>query len=180
MKRTHLSWGILGGAVIAWKQVAPAIHQSSYGTLSALASRSAEKAEQWKNRYPGITVHDSYDALLSDPDIDAIYIPLPNHLHVEWTEKALQAGKHVLCEKPIALSAEEIDRLIELRDKTGLLAAEAFMVVHHPQWQRVRKIIASGEIGELVYIHGVFTYNNSADPGNIRNNAETGGGASGT
>lgn len=177
MNKGYLSWGILGQASIAQKQVAPAIHQSRFGTLTALATRSPDKAGWWEDHFPGITVHPSYDALLGDPEIEAIYIPLPNHLHVEWTQRALKAGKHVLCEKPMALNSGDIDGLIRLRDETGCLAAEAFMVLHHPQWQRVRDIIGSGEIGELAHIEGAFTYNNSADPANIRNRKETGGGA---
>jgi predicted dehydrogenase len=119
---------------------------------------------------------DSYDALLADPEIDAVYIPLPNHLHVEWAKKAMRAGKHVLCEKPIAMKADEIDALIALRDETGLLCAEAYMIVHHPQWHRAREIVQSGGIGDLVLVDAVFSYDNSADVENIRNTPETGGG----
>ena len=123
-----------------------------------------------------MTLHTDYVALLDDPGVDAIYIPLPNAHHVEWTAKCLEAGKHVLCEKPIALQASEIDRLIDLRDRTGLVAAEAFMVVHHPQWLRVRALVAEGAIGRLVHVQGAFTFFND-DPGNIRNDATVGGGA---
>jgi predicted dehydrogenase len=118
---------------------------------------------------------DSYEAVLQDPEVDAVYIPLPNHLHVDWTLRALHAGKHVLCEKPIALAAPEIDALIAARDDTGLQAAEAFMVVHHPQWRHVRDRIAAGDIGTLRHVEGAFTYNNP-DPANYRNQAGTGGG----
>ena len=177
MKKAYISWGILGQAKIARDLVAPAIHRSKYGALTALATRSPESSGEWKEQYPGITIHGSYEELLSDPGVDALYIPLPNHLHVQWTSRALGAGKHVLCEKPIALQAEEIEKLIDLGDKAGLLAAEAFMVVHHPQWLRVRELLSAGEIGELRHVQGAFTYNNVDDPTNIRNRADTGGGA---
>ena len=117
-----------------------------------------------------------YDALIADPDIDVIYIPLPHHMHVEWTVKALNAGKHVLAEKPIAMQADDFDRLIAVRDASGLLAAEAYMIVHHPQWQRARQMVADGAIGRVIHITGGFSYDNSDDPQNIRNQAATGGG----
>ena len=122
-------------------------------------------------------MHDSYEALLADPGIEAVYIPLPNHLHVEWATKAMQAGKHVLCEKPIAMKADQIDALIELRDQTGLLATEAYMIVHHPQWQHCRQLVEDGAIGRIVHADASFSYDNSADTGNIRNRPETGGGS---
>ncbi|MFC7703315.1 Gfo/Idh/MocA family protein [Plastorhodobacter daqingensis] len=172
---THLRWGVLGAAKIARNFVCPAIHQAEGAALVALATQSAEKAQPFLARYPGLRIHDSYEALLQDPDIDAVYVPLPNHLHVEWTERALRAGKHVLCEKPIALAASEIDRLIAARDETGLMAAEAFMILHHPQWQRARDLLKDGAIGRLRHVDGVFTYRNT-DAGNIRNRAEMGGG----
>lgn len=125
---------------------------------------------------PDLKVYDSYDALLADPLIDAVYIPLPNHLHVEWSLKAMDAGKHVLCEKPMTMQAQEFDDLIAKRDQTGVLAAEAYMIVHHPQWQHVRRLIADGAIGKLVHVAGAFSFDNRADTGNIRNRAETGGG----
>jgi predicted dehydrogenase len=123
-----------------------------------------------------VRIHKTYEALLADAEVDAIYIPLPNHQHVEWTAKCLAAGKHVLCEKPLALKAEEIDGLIALRDRTGLLAAEAFMVTHHPQWIRARQLVRQGAIGRLRQVQGAFTFFNE-DPGNIRNRADMGGGA---
>jgi predicted dehydrogenase len=173
--KAPVRWGILGGAKIARDYVAPAIHQAEGATLAALATTSPEKAEPFEARYPDLRIVPSYEALLDDPDIDALYIPLPNHLHVEWTERALKAGKPVLCEKPIALAASEIDRLIALRDETGLLAAEAFMIVHHPQWQRARSLVAEGALGRLVHVDAAFTYRNT-DSGNIRNQAALGGG----
>ncbi|WP_112322462.1 Gfo/Idh/MocA family protein [Oceanibium sediminis] len=171
----HVNWGILSAAKIAKDWVAPAIHQSKRGRLAAIASRTPGKAEALAAPY-GARVLGDYDALLADPDIDAVYIPLHNADHVPWTRAALQAGKHVLCEKPIALRAEEIDELIAARDATGKLAAEAFMVCHHPQWDHVRDLVANGEIGTLSQVQGVFTYHNP-DPANIRNQPELGGGA---
>jgi len=171
-----VNWGVLGAANFAKDHMAPAIHMARGARLAALATRSAEKAAPFRAFCPDLTIHDSYEALLADPEIEAVYIPLPNTLHVEWTRKCLEAGKHVLCEKPIAMKAGEIDDLITLRDRTGLMATEAYMIVHHPQWQRAREIVASGGIGRLAHVSAFFSYDNSADPGNIRNRAETGGG----
>ncbi len=171
-----VNWGILGAAKFAREQMGPAIHAARGGRLAALATSSADKAAPFLARTPDLRIHDSYDALLADPGIDAVYIPLPNHLHIEWTKKALQAGKHVLCEKPIAMRAEEIDEIIALRDQTGLLASEAYMIVHHPQWQKAKALYEEGAIGKLIRVSGTFSYDNSGDPGNIRNTAGTGGG----
>ncbi|MEC3859997.1 Gfo/Idh/MocA family oxidoreductase [Mesobacterium sp. TK19101] len=173
----HVRWGILGAAKFAREHMGPAIHAARGGRLAALATSGADKAAPFVDRVPGLVVHDSYEALLADPGIDAVYVPLPNHLHVAWTRKALEAGKHVLCEKPIAMAAEEIDTLIATRDATGLLAAEAYMIVHHPQWQKAKALYESGVIGDLVQVRAAFSYDNSADPGNIRNSADSGGGA---
>jgi len=172
-----IRWGILGAAKFAAEHMAPAIHEAEGAKLSALATSSPEKAAPFLAFCPDLALFDSYDALLASPDIDAVYVPLPNHMHVEWTKKALLAGKHVLTEKPITLKAEEFDALITLRDQTGLLAAEAFMIVHHPQWQRARQLFQDGAIGNLVHVQGHFSYDNRDDPGNIRNKPETGGGA---
>lgn len=168
-------WGILGASKFALNQMAPAIHSARRAELVALATRDASRAAPFSAFCPGLRVHESYEALLADPGIDAVYIPLPNTLHVEWSEKAMRAGKHVLCEKPIAMAAGDIDRLIALRDETGLFATEAYMIVHHPQWQRARALVQEGAIGEVLQVNGVFSYNNP-DPGNIRNQAGTGGG----
>ncbi len=172
-----VNWGVLGAAKFAREHMARAIHAAAGARLAALATSSPGKAAGFQAFAPDLRVHESYEALLADPEIDAVYIPLPNHLHVEWTDKALQAGKHVLCEKPIAMRADQIDGLIALRDKTGLLAAEAYMIVHHPQWQRARALYEDGAIGKLVLVDGVFSYDNRGDPGNIRNKPETGGGS---
>jgi predicted dehydrogenase len=168
-------WGILSAAKIAREWVAPAIHASARGRVSAVASLTPGKAEALAAPYDART-HASYEALLADPEIDAIYIPLPNGAHVEWTVKCLEAGKHVLCEKPIALKAEEIDTLIAARDRSGRFAAEAFMVTHHPQWVRTRELVRGGAIGRLTHVQGAFSFYNS-DPANIRNDPAQGGGA---
>ena len=175
MGRQQVRWGILSAAKIAREWVAPALDRSERGALVAVASRTPGKAEALAAPY-GARTHATYEALLADPEVDAIYIPLPNGDHVEWTAKCLEAGKHVLCEKPLALKAEEIDGLIALRDRTGLVAAEAFMVTHHPQWIRVRELLAEGAIGRLRHVQGAFTFFND-DPANIRNVPELGGGA---
>jgi predicted dehydrogenase len=170
-------WGILGAAKFAREHMARAIHAAEGADFAAIATSDPAKAAPFRAFAPNIRVHLDYDALLADPDIDAVYIPLPNHMHVEWTLKALKAGKHVLTEKPIAMNAGEFDALIAARDASGLLAAEAYMIVHHPQFVRAREIVQSGAIGKLVHVNAVFSYNNASDTGNIRNRPETGGGA---
>ena len=172
-----LRWGVLGAAKIARDQLCPAIHQAARGQLVALATRDSARAAPFVAQYPGLRVHDNYNALLDDPEIDAIYIPLPNDMHIPWSVRAIEAGKHVLCEKPMALRADQFDALIDLRDRAGLVVAEAFMVLHHPQWARLRALLAGGEIGALGHVEGIFAYNNANDPGNIRNLAAHGGGA---
>jgi predicted dehydrogenase len=169
-------WGVLGAANFAREHMAPAIHAAKGAELAALATSDPAKAEGFRAFAPGIAVHDSYEALLADPTIDAVYIPLPNHMHVEWTLKTLAAGKHVLTEKPIALKAREIDQIIAARDRTGLLAAEAYMIVHHPQWHRAKEWFEAGEIGDLVHADVAFSFN-LTDGGNIRMKPETGGGS---
>ncbi len=170
-------WGILGAAKFARQHMGPAINAANGAVLAGLATSDPAKAEPFAAIAPGLKVYGSYDALLADPDIDAVYVPLPNHVHVEWTKACLDAGKPVLCEKPIAMEAAEIDELIEARDQSGLLAAEAYMIVHHPQWIRARELFREGAIGDLVLVDTVFSYDNSAEPGNIRNRPETGGGS---
>ncbi|MGY6705737.1 Gfo/Idh/MocA family protein [Roseinatronobacter sp.] len=170
-----MRWGILGAAKIARTDVAPAIQLAKGAELVAVATRDTDRAAPFQALAPELQVHNSYDALLADPNIDAVYIPLPNHLHVEWSLKAAQAGKHVLCEKPIALHANDIDQLIAARDTTGRLIAEAFMVAHHPQWALARDLMAQGAIGQLEHVEGCFTYTNR-DLSNIRHIADMGGG----
>ncbi|WP_171204567.1 Gfo/Idh/MocA family protein [Ruegeria sp. HKCCA0235A] len=171
-----VQFGVLGAAKFAREYMAPAIHAANGARLAALATSDAAKAEPFQSFCPDLQVFDSYDALLADAGIDAVYIPLPNHMHTEWSLKALKAGKHVLCEKPMTMKADEFDALIQKRDQSGLLAAEAYMIVHHPQWQLARKLIADGAIGNLVHVTGAFSFDNRSDPRNIRNRAETGGG----
>ncbi|WP_119308888.1 Gfo/Idh/MocA family protein [Cohaesibacter haloalkalitolerans] len=170
-----IRWGILGTAKIAREQLVPAIHASRNGLLQAVASRNGENAKAFAERFGMPLAFGSYEELLASKDVDAIYIPLPTSQHVEWTRRCLEAGKHVLCEKPISLHAREIEALIEARDKSGLVATEAFMVTYHPQWQLVRSLLADGAIGVLKHIQGVFTYYN-VDPNNMRNQVELGGG----
>jgi predicted dehydrogenase len=170
-------WGVLGAADFARGQMARAIHMAEGADLWALATTSPAKAEGFRAFQPRLAVHDSYEALLDDPDVEAVYVPLPNHLHVEWTVRALGAGKHVLTEKPIAMREDEFDELITARDAAGRLAAEAYMIVHHPQWRRARELVQGGAIGTLLHVDAAFSYDNRDDPGNIRNRPETGGGS---
>lgn len=176
MMRKPVQWGILGAAKFARQFMGPAIHAASGARLAGLATSDAAKADPFLEFCPDMKVFNDYSDLLADPDIHAVYVPLPNHLHVEWSLKALDAGKHVLCEKPMAMRAEDFAQLVQKRDETGLLAAEAYMIVHHPQWQHVRDLIADGAIGKLVHVTAAFSFDNRADTGNIRNRAETGGG----
>ncbi|MDZ7908228.1 MAG: Gfo/Idh/MocA family oxidoreductase [Gemmobacter sp.] len=171
-----IRWGILGAAKFALNHMAPAIHAARGAELAALASSAPEKADAFRAFAPGLRLHDSYEALLADPGIDAVYIPLPNHLHLEWSLKAIAAGKHVLTEKPMTLKAAEFDQLIAARDASGLLVAEAYMILHHPQWQKVRDLIAGGAIGRVNHVDTAFSFDNGAEPGNIRNRPETAGG----
>ena len=170
-----IKWGILGASNFAQNQMGPAIHAAKWAELVAIGTRNPAKAAGFSAFAPGLKVHDSYEAVLTDPDVDAIYIPLPNHMHVDWTLKALETGKHVLCEKPLGLQAEDFDAVIAARDASGLLAAEAYMIVHHPQFIRAREIVQSGEIGSLVYVDAAFSFFND-DLNNIRNQESAGGG----
>ena len=167
-------WGVLGAARIALNKVVPGMKKSKWCEIRAIASRSLGTARQAADGLGIPRAYGSYEALLADPDIEAVYIPLPNHMHVPWLLKAAEAGKHVLCEKPIALSAQEAARLRSI--PAGILAMEAFMVRFHPQWLRARDLVRSGQIGELRAIQVFFSYRN-LDPGNIRNLADIGGGA---
>ncbi|WP_299282998.1 Gfo/Idh/MocA family oxidoreductase [uncultured Tateyamaria sp.] len=171
-----IRWGILGASNFARKDMAPAIHAAQGAELSALATSDPAKAGPFSAFCPGLKIYDGYDALLADPSIDAVYIPLPNHLHVAWSLKAMAAGKHVLCEKPMAMAASDYDALIEARDSSGLFATEAYMIVHHPQWHRARALYQAGEIGKLIHVDAMFCYDNGADTANVRNRPETGGG----
>lgn len=169
-------WAILGAGKFAREHMGPAINAAEGAELVALGTSSAQKAVPFAAFAPGLRVHETYEAVLSDVDVDVVYIPLPNHLHIEWAKKALKAGKHVLVEKPVGLRAEQIDPLIALRDETGLQCTEAYMISHHPQWARVRHMIADGAIGELRHVDGIFTYNNP-DMTNVRFDEAKGGGS---
>lgn len=174
---TLTRWGILGAAKFAREHMGPAIALSKGAELAAIATRDPEKAIPFQSLNANLTVYQNYDELLGDPAIDAIYIPLPNDLHIPWAIKALEAGKHVLVEKPASLSVEEFDTLIAARDASGLMAAEAYMIVHHPQWQKMREIFRSGVLGDLRRVESIFSYDNSGDPGNIRRQETHGGGS---
>jgi predicted dehydrogenase len=169
-------WGILGAANIALEKVIPGMRGSALAQVVAIASRDIAKAQAAASCLGIPRAYGSYQELIDDPDIEAIYNPLPNHLHVPWSIRAAEQGKHVLCEKPIALTAREALDLLEARDRTGVQIGEAFMVRTHPQWHKVREIIASGRIGEMRLIAGHFSYYRR-DPGDIRSRVEWGGGA---
>jgi predicted dehydrogenase len=171
-----IRWGILSTANIGTKRVIPAIQSSELGMVAAIASRDGERAAAAAAQFGVRRSYGSYQALLDDPEIDAVYNPLPNHLHVEWTVKALEAGKDVLCEKPIALNAHEAEALVQARDRTGRKVIEAFMVRSHPQWLRVRELVRSGRIGTVRAVQSAFVFT-VLDPKNVRNQAEIGGGA---
>jgi predicted dehydrogenase len=169
-------WGVLSTAKIGVTKVIPAMQRSEWCEIVAIASRDLSKAKAAAAELNIPNAYGSYDELLADNSIEAIYNPLPNNLHVPWTVKAAEAGKHVLCEKPIALNATEARMLIDVRNRTGMRIQEAFMVRTHPQWLETRRLIHSGRIGSLRSITGFFSYFNP-DPTNIRNHLELGGGA---
>jgi predicted dehydrogenase len=173
---TKVRWGVLSTAKIGTQKVIPAMQRGTLSEVTAIASRDADRARTAASALGIAKTYGSYEALLADPDVDAIYNPLPNHLHVPWTIKAAERGKHVLCEKPIAMSAAEARALLAVRDRTGVKIQEAFMVRTHPQWLKVKEIVRQGTIGEVKAIVGVFSYFNR-DPVNIRNRPEYGGGA---
>jgi predicted dehydrogenase len=175
VSKTKVKWGVLGAASIAVRKVIPGMQQSEYCDVAAIASRDLSKARAAATALKIGKSYGSYEELLADPEIEAIYNPLPNHLHVPWSIKAMEAGKHVLCEKPIALNATEARTLLPVRDRAGVKIGEAFMVRTHPQWLRARELIREGRIGELRAIVGVFSYFNR-DAQNVRNNPEWGGG----
>jgi len=168
-------WGVLGAASIAVRKVIPGMQKGAHGEVAAIASRDKKKAKEAARTLGIPKAYGSYEELLSDGEIEAVYNPLPNHLHVPWSIKAAEAGKHVLCEKPISLSVAEAKTLLVARDRTGVKIGEAFMVKTHPQWLRVREIIRSGAIGELQSAMCVFSYFNR-DPANVRHKVEWGGG----
>jgi predicted dehydrogenase len=172
-----LRWGVLSSAKIGREKVIPAIQISRLGEVVAIASRTQEGADLAAKELGIVRAHGSYEALLADPNVDAIYNPLPNHLHVPWTIKALEAGKHVLCEKPLGLNTADVKKLIEVTEQyPHLRVMEAFMYRFHPQWKAVVKLVREGRIGKIRSVHSNFSYNNH-ETDNIRNIVDWGGGA---
>jgi predicted dehydrogenase len=169
-------WGVLGVAGIAVNKVIPGMQRSETSRVEAIASRSPARAEQAADRLSIPRWHGSYEDLLADPAIEAVYIPLPNHLHAEWAVKAAQAGKHVLCEKPLAMSVVEAREMVQAADSAGVLLMEAFMYRLHPLWAEVRRLLSEGAIGDLLAVQVFFSYFN-VNPEDIRNIAHAGGGA---
>jgi len=172
-----LKWGILGCAQIATGTVMPAIADSEYGIIEGVASRGLQKSRAAAASFGVTKAYGSYEELLDDGEIDAVYIPLPNHLHYEWVIRAAEAGKHVLCEKPIALTTSEARDMVDACNKAGVHLAEAFMYRHHPRIAQLQEILAAGEIGDIRSIRGTFTYNNAEDSANIRYRPQWGGGS---
>ncbi|MGA7271702.1 MAG: Gfo/Idh/MocA family oxidoreductase [Acidimicrobiia bacterium] len=172
----QVQWGILGTADIAVRKVIPAMQGSALSRVVAIASRSAQRAAEVAQSLDIPRSHGSYEELLADPDVEAVYIPLPNSLHAQWTLAAADAGKHVLCEKPLALTAAEAQTMIDGARRAGVKLMEAFMYRFHPLWSEVRRLVDGGAIGEVLAIQSFFSYRN-IDPEDIRNIAEYGGGA---
>lgn len=170
-----MRWGILGTAKIARTSIIPALRRTEHCELAAVASRDMDRAVAIAGEFEIPRAYGSYEELLDDPDIDIVYLPLPNHLHVEWIEKAALAGKHVLCEKPLALDSSDVQRLIALRERTGKLIGEAYVVLHQPRLRNLRELLESGGIGRLQSVDGCFFLDNR-DPENIRNKYQEGGG----
>ena len=171
-----IRWGVLSTAKIGVKKVIPGMQRGALCEITAIASRNLEKAKQAASELGIAKTYGSYEELLADPEIDAIYNPLPNQFHVPWTAKAAEAGKHVLCEKPLSLTTAEARSLLEVRRRTGVKIGEAFMIRSFMQWLRAAELIRSGRIGDLRCVSGFFSYFNT-DPANIRNHVESGGGA---
>jgi len=169
-------WGVLGIATIFVNKVLPPLLKSDLIDLAAIASRSGEKARSAAEAFGIAKSYGAYEELLADPDIEAVYIPLPNHLHAEWIRKTADAGKHILCEKPLALNAEEAASCVEYAAERGVRLMEGFMYRFHPQWQRAWELVRIGEIGKILAVHTSFAYN-LKDPENIRNKLAMGGGA---
>ena len=176
MPSRKVRWGVLGVASIAVRRAIPAMQKGEWTEITAIASRDHRKSDETARLFGIPKAYGSYAALLADPEIEAVYIPLPNHLHVPWSLRAAQAGKHVLCEKPLGVNAAELGALVEEGNRSGVKIGEAFMVRTHPRWLRTRELIRSGRIGTLRLITGSFGYSNH-DAQNVRNIAEFGGGA---
>jgi len=177
MTNQKVRWGIMSTASIAQRSVIPGIQESERNEVVAVASRSLEKAQAFAKSQDIPNAFGSYEALLESPDIDAVYIPLPNHLHKTWTIKAAEAGKHVLCEKPIALNETEAQEMVQACEKAGVILAEAYMFRHQRRFADIKQLIQQGEIGDVRGIHGVFTFNGAGAEENIRFNKAWGGGS---
>ncbi|MDY0231409.1 MAG: Gfo/Idh/MocA family oxidoreductase [Candidatus Saccharicenans sp.] len=175
--KKNINWGILGAAAIAETTFIPAIKKSAQAELLAIASRNLDKARSWAKNFSLPRAYGSYEELLADPEIEAVYIPLPNHLHFEWTSKALRAGKHVLCEKPLALSAAEVKEMFAEAEKNGCLLMEGFMYRFHPRMARALNLIKSGAIGKPRLISSAFTFIFDRERSNYRWSPKMGGGA---
>jgi predicted dehydrogenase len=173
---SRLRWGVLSTAAIGRTRVIPAIQRGERSEVVAIASRDAEVARRVADDLGIPSAHASYEAMLADPAVEAVYIPLPNHLHKPWTIAAARAGKHVMCEKPLALTARDAEEMIEACDREGVRLMEAFMYRVHPSWVAVRELVASGRIGRLQAVQSWFSFYND-DPSNIRNILDAGGGA---
>jgi predicted dehydrogenase len=173
---TSLRWGVLSTADIARKKVVPGLLKADRCEVVAIASRDAAQARTVADELGIPTSHGSYEALLADPNVDVIYIPLPNHLHAEWTIAAARAGKHVLCEKPLALTVADAQRMVDACADAGVRLMEAFMYRHHPSWVAAMEVVAAGRLGSLRAVQSWFSYYND-DPSNIRNQLDAGGGA---
>src|SRR5262252_1485094 len=166
--KTKVKWGILGVASIATRKVIPGMQNGEWSEVTAIASRDLKKSQRAAEDLKIPKAYGSYEELIADPEIEAIYNPLPNHLHVPWSIKAAEAGKHVLCEKPIGLTVEEAKSLLEARNRTSMKIGEAFMFRAHPQWRTALELVAAGRIGTIRSVVGYFGYYNR-DPKNIRN-----------
>jgi xylose dehydrogenase (NAD/NADP) len=177
MGRGKLKWGIMGCANIAIRSVIPGTQASETGEVVAIASRDLVKAQQAAANANIPHAYGSYEALLEDPEVDAVYIPLPNDLHKEWTIKAAQAGKHVLCEKPMALNTQEVKEMVKAAEQAGVCLAEAFMYRHHPRYEQLEAVLRSGEIGEIRGLHSNFTFHGAIDKPNVRYVQAMGGGS---
>lgn len=175
MSKSKVKWGVLSTAAIGLRKVIPAMQHGEWSEIVAIASRDGKKAEEAARKLRIPKAYWSYEELLADPEIEAIYNPLPNHLHLPWSIKASEAGKHVLCEKPVSLNVAEAKALLDVRDRTGVKIGEAFMVKTHPQWLRTRELVHGGRIGDLRAISGFFSYFNR-DAANVRNILDYGGG----
>jgi len=175
--KDKVRWGILGAAGIAYKSMLPALKASPFAEAAAIASRDTVRAKSVAAEFGISAVYGDYASLLADPNIDAVYIPLPNTFHAEWTIKAAEQGKHVLCEKPAALTEAEVARMLQACKSNDVLFAEAFMYQHHPRYDRIRELLANQEIGTIRSIQASFTYNKTGQTDNIRFQSAVGGGA---